>query len=160
MYRYSSRNRFNYVMKSRRFRPFLAILLGALAVFLFFWLTGAGRMDMANFESQRNAKLRSEMQYATNQTNSLSRLGATSTSGALGRIRQYVHGMEVINDLTVSIYGEAGRLYEQKVFNRIYSIIDGYDAKLNSGLKVNDSLAELNAAIEELSEQTTIVLGY
>jgi len=147
-------------MKSCRFRPFLAILLGALAVFLFFWLTGAGRMDMANFESQRNAKLRSEMQYATNQTNSLSRLGATSTSGALGRIRQYVHGMEVINDLTVSIYGEAGRLYEQKVFNRIYSIIDGYDAKLNSGLKVNDSLAELNAAIEELSEQTTIVLGY
>jgi len=147
-------------MKSRRFRPFLVILLVVLAIFLIFWLTGTGRLNMADFESQRNAKLRNEMQYAMNQTNSLSRLGATSTSGALGKIRQYVHGMEVINDLNVSLYGEKGRLYDQSVFNNIYTIIDGYDAKLNSGMKINDSQAELNAAMAKLSNLTTIVLGY
>ncbi|MCL1855735.1 MAG: hypothetical protein FWF86_08380 [Clostridia bacterium] len=160
MYRYSSRNRFNYVMKSHRLRPLLLIFLALLAVFMIFWLSGAGKLNMADFENQRNAKLRNEMQYATNQTNSLSRLGATSTSGALGRIRQYVHGMEVINDLNVSVYGEGGRLYEQRIFHKIYDIIDSYDAKLNSGLKVNDSLAELNAAMGELSELTNVILGY
>ena len=66
----------------------------------------------------------------------------------------------MINDLNVSIYGERGRLYDQSLFSNIYSIIDGFDAKLNSGLKVNDSKAELTAAMEKLGERTTDILGH
>ena len=158
MYRYSGQNRFNYVMKPRRFRWVIAIVLVALAVFFIFRMTGTRQMNEENFINQRNAKLRSEMQLAVSQTNALSRLGATSTSGVLGRIRQYVHGVEVVNELNVSMYGEMGRLFQQQVFDNLYAIMDTYDAKLNSGQKVNDSLAELNAAIENLSTLVTEVL--
>ena len=137
----------------------MVILLVILAAFLLFKFVGVGGINEGNFESQRNAKLRSEMQHAMSNTNSLSRLGATSTSGVLGKIRQYVHGIEVLNDLNVSMYGEVGRLYAQSEFDNIYSIIEVYDAKLVSGQKVNDSLTSLTEAIEQLSLLTNTVLG-
>ena len=150
---------YSNVMRSNRYRPILVILLVILAAFLLFKFVGVGGLNEGNFESQRNAKLRSEMQHAMSNTNSLSRLGATSTSGVLGKIRQYVHGIEVLNDLNVSMYGEVGRLYAQSEFDNIYSIIEVYDAKLVSGQKVNDSLTSLTEAIEQLSLLTNTVLG-
>ncbi|MDD3410531.1 MAG: hypothetical protein PHY12_06945, partial [Eubacteriales bacterium] len=117
-------------------------------------------LNQSNFESQRNAKLRSEIRQAVTQTNTLSRLGATTTSNVLGKIRQYIHGIEVINDLNVSMYGEmVGRLYDQSVFDSIYTVIDTYDAKLSSGQKVSDTLAELTQAVADLSDQTTQLIG-
>lgn len=160
LYRYSSQNRFNYVMKSNRGRQIFVIAGLLLAAFLVFRLTAVSGIDAGNFENQRNAKLRSEMQHALSQTNSLSSLGATNTSGGLGRVRQYVHGIEVINDLNVSMYGEVGRLYEQSYFDRIYSVIETFDAKLSSGQKVNDAMAELRQAVEELGAVTNEVLGH
>ena len=150
---------YSNVMRSNRYRPILVILLVILAAFLLFKFVGVGGINEGNFESQRNAKLRSEMQHAMSNTNSLSRLGATSTSGVLGKIRQYVHGIEVLNDLNVSMYGEVGRLYAQSEFDNIYSIIEVYDAKLVSGQKDNDSLTSLTEAIEQLSLLTNTVLG-
>ena len=81
---------------------------------------------------------------AVTQVNTLSRLGATSTSNILGKIRQYVHGVEVINSLNISMYGEVGRLYQQSVFDNIYSIIDQYEANLSTGQKVNETLNSLD----------------
>lgn len=160
MYRYPKQKRFSYTMKSSRLRPILMILLALLAAFLLFRFLGGGGLDEGNFKNHRNAKLRSEMQHALSQTNSLSRLGATSTSNVLGKIRQYVHGIDVLNDLNVSMYGEVGRLYQESVFENIYSIIESYDAKLASGQKVNDSQALLNEAISELNELTNTLLGF
>ena len=150
---------YHTVMRSNRYRPFLIILAVILAAFLLLKLLGVGGINEGNFESQRNAKLRSEMQHAVSTTNSLSRLGATSTSSTLGRIRQYVHGIEVINDLNVGMYGEVGRLYAQSVFDNIYAILEAYDAKLSTGQKVNDSLTALTEAIEQLNALTSAVLG-
>lgn len=158
MYRYSRQNRFGSVMRSNRYRPILILALIVIAVVLIVKFVGGNGLDQGNFEDQRNAKLRSEMQHAVSQTNALSRLGATSTSGVLARIRQYVHGIEVVNDLNVGMYGEVGRLYPQSTFETIYSIIDVYDAKLASGQKVNDSLSSLSAAIEEMSTLTNTIL--
>ena len=146
-------------MRSNRYRPILVIVVIIVAAFVLLRLMGVGSLNEANFESQRNAKLRSEIQHAVSQTNALSRLGATTTSNVLGRIRQYVHGIEVINDLNVSMYGEVGRLYEQAVFDNIYSIIDAYDAKLSSGQKFSDTLTSLTASIGELSTLTTTIIG-
>lgn len=152
------RKGYNNVMRSNRYRPILVIVVLLLAAFLLFKFVGVGGLNEENFETQRNAKIRGEMQHAVSNVNNLSRLGATTTSAVLGKIRQYVHGIEVINDLNVSMYGEVGRLYEQRVFDNIYSIVETYDAKLASGQKVNDSLAALTQAMDELSELTTTVL--
>ena len=93
--------------------PILIIIGILLAAFFIFRASGAGGLNESNFANQRNAKLRNEVQYAMTATNKLSRLGASSTTVELARIRQYVHGVELINDLNVSMYGEVGRLYAQ-----------------------------------------------
>jgi len=160
LYRYSSQSRFNYVMRSHRGRQIFIILAVLLAIFVIIKLSAGSGLDAGNFENQRNAKLRSEMQHALSQTSSLSSLGATNTSGVLGKIRQYIHGMEVLNDLNVGMYGEVGRLYAQSVFDNIYSVIDAFDAKLASGQKVNDSLAALRQAMDELTLLTNTVLDH
>ena len=155
MTRYTrSRGGYSAVMRSHRYRPILVILLVLLAAFLIFKLSGVGGISEGNFEAQRNTRLRSEVQHAVSCVNSLSRLGASSTSAMLGRIRQYVHGVEVLNDLNVGMYGEIGRLYQQSVFDSIYAIIEEYDARLASGQKVNDTLTSLSEAVTQLSDMT------
>lgn len=158
MMRYSRSRSYNVGSRSDRLKPILVIVLVLLAAFLIFKATGVGGINEGNFEVQRNSKLRSEVQAAQNCVNSLSRLGASSTSSMLGRIRQHVHGMEVINDLNVGMYGEVGRLYPQMVFDNLYSIIEEYDAKLTSGQKVSDTLTSLSAAVTELGIMTTTLL--
>ncbi|MCE5344095.1 MAG: hypothetical protein LLF96_11020 [Eubacteriales bacterium] len=159
MYQYTNHSRFNSVMRSNRYRPILVIVGIIIVAFLMLKLVGVGGMSETNFESQRNAKLRSEVQHAVSQTNTLSRLGATTTSNVLGKIRQYVHGIEVINDLNVSMFGEVGRLYPQSVLDNIFNIIDEYDAKLSSGQKVGETLTTLSQAIEALNNQTVTLTG-
>ncbi|MDD6144135.1 MAG: hypothetical protein PUD16_11660 [bacterium] len=159
MMRYSRSRGYNTVMKSNRYRPILIILLVLLAAFLLFKAAGVGGLDEANFVEQRNSKLRSEVQQAVSCVNSLSRLGSSSTSGMLGKIRQYVHGVEVINDLNVSMYGEVGRLYSQATFDSIYAIIETYEARLSSGQSVNTSLTELSEAVNDLSARTYALLN-
>ena len=159
MMRYSRSRGYNTVMKSNRYRPILIILLVLLAAFLLFKAAGVGGLDEDNFVEQRNSKLRSEVQQAVSCVNSLSRLGSSSTSGMLGKIRQYVHGVEVINDLNVSMYGELGRLYSQTTFDSIYAIIETYEARLSSGQSVNTSLTELSEAVNDLSNRTYALLN-
>ena len=158
MMRYNRSRNFSTMPRSSRLRPVLVIVLVLLAAFLIFKLAGVGGLNEGNFEAQRNSKLRSEVQHAVSSVNSLSRLGSSTTSGMLGRIRQYVHGVEVINDLNVGLYGEVGRLYPQSTFDSIYAIIEEYEAKLSSGQKVSDSLMSLSDAVGALSDQTTALL--
>ena len=148
-----------YSQRSSRLRPILIIVLVLVAAFLIFRAAGVGGINEGNFEAQRNSKLRSEMQSAVSSVNSLSRLGASSSSAMLGRVRQYVHGVEVINELNVGVYGDVGRLYPQSMFDSIYSVIEEYEARLSSGQKVNDTLAALSEAVEELSMYTYTMLG-
>lgn len=158
MTRYTRSRGYHTVMRSHRYRPILIILLVLLAAFLIFKMAGVGGINEGNFEAQRNTRLRSEAQHALSSVNSLSRLGASSTSAMLGRVRQYVHGMEVLNDLNVGMYGEVGRLYQQSVFDNIYTIIEEYDAKLASGQQVNDVLNSLSEAVTALSDMTNALL--
>ena len=155
MYHYHNKhNRFNYTAKSGLLRPLLFIIVVITIIFLAVRIFGGSVLNVRNFENQRAAKIRSEMQHAVTQTNSLSRLGATSTNGVLARIRQYIHGIEVLNELNVGMYGEVGRLFEQRQFDEIYAIIDTYEIKLVSGQKVNDTLVLLTEAIEEMNVYT------
>jgi hypothetical protein len=159
MYRYSGNSRYRNVMRSHRWQPVVAIVLIIIAVVVILKLVGVGSLDESNYERQRNARLRSESQNAVTQVNTLSRLGATTTSNTLGKIRQYVHGLEVLNELNISMYGEVGRLYAQSSFDHVYTIIDQYDANLSTGSKVNETLNALNEAINELNTLTLGLIG-
>lgn len=159
MTRYNRTRGYRMPGRSNRYRPILVILLLLLAAFLIFKSVGVGGIDQNNFETVRSKELSEEVGFALSSVHSLSRLGSSSSSAMLGRVRQYVHGVEVINDLSTGVYGDVGRLYPQSTFDSIYSIIEQYEARLSSGQKVNDTLAELTAAIEELSVYTYTILG-
>ena len=146
-------------VRTNRYRPILFLLLLLALAFLVFKLAGVGGLDENNYQSQRNAILRGEIQHAVSTVNTLSRLGATTTSAALGRVRQYIHGMETLNELNVSLYGEVGRLYPQSTFDDIYAIINEYDTRLISGSQVNDVLTQLSEAVEALNNTTLAMLG-
>ena len=159
MYRYSGGSRYRNVMRSHRWQPVVVIVLIIIAVVIVLKLVGVGSLDEGNYERQRNARLRSEAQNAVTQVNTLSRLGATSTSNTLGKIRQYVHGLEALNELNISMYGEVGRLFQQSVFDTVYTIIDQYDLNLSTGSKVNESLNSLSEAVNQLYSLTLAQIG-
>ena len=104
MTRYTRSHGYHNVMRSHRYRPILIILLVLLAAFLIFKAAGVGGINEGNYEAQRNTRLRSEVQHAVSSVNSLSRLGASSTSAMLGRIRQYVHGVEAVSYTHLDVY--------------------------------------------------------
>ena len=143
---------------ANRLKPIFIIVLLLVAAFLIFKVAGVGGINEGNFEAQRNSELRGEVQRAVSGVNSLSRLGASSTYGMLGKVRQYVHGVEVINELNVGMYGEIGRLYPQDMFDNIYTIIEEYEVKLSSGQKVSDTLTQLSEAVNRLNEHTLKLL--
>jgi len=158
MMRYSQNRGYAAPSRFSRFRPVLVIVLVLAAAFVFFKLAGVGGISENNFEAQRNSALRSEVQMAVSSVNSLSRLGSSTSSGMLGRVRQYVHGAEIINEFNVGMYGEAGRIYSQSVFENIYAIIEEYERRLSSGQKVSDTLTALTEAVIQLQEMTSVVL--
>jgi len=158
MMRYNRSRNFSTMPRSSRLRPVLVIVLVLLAAFLIFKLAGVGGLNEGNFEAQRNSKLRSEVQHAVSSVNSLSRLGSSTTAGMLGRIRQHIHGVEILNELNVGMYGEVGRLYSQSTFDNLYAIIEEYEAKLSSGQKVSDTLNALSSAVNQLSTDTYAIL--
>lgn len=106
------------------------------------------------FDRQRDIRLRSEAQRAVSSVNSLSSLGASSSSGTLGKIRQYIHGMELIDEISVGIHGESGRIYPQSMFDEAFSIIDEYDTRLSTGQKITETLDTLRGSVEALSQYT------
>lgn len=158
MMRYTRSRGYNTVMRSNRYKPILIIILILIAAFLIFKAAGVGGINEGNFETVRNNQLRSEVKNAVDSVNSLSRLGASTTSGMLGRVRQHVHGVEILNELNVGMYGEIGRLYSQSVFDNIYSIIEDYEVKLSSGQKVSDTLMILSEAVNALNDTTYALL--
>jgi len=158
MMRYTRSRGYQSMQRSHRYRPILIIVLVLVAAFLIFKFAGVGGINEGNFETTRNNELTAEVDAAVSSVNSLSRLGSSSSSAMLGRVRQYVHGVEIINRLNIGMYGEVGRLYPQSTFDSIYAIIEEYDAKLSSGQKVNDTLTALSEAVNALSTRTYTML--
>ena len=158
MMRYTRSRGYNGMQRANRFRPILMIVLVLVAAFLIFKVAGVGGINEGNFETSRNNELTAEVDAAVSSVNSLSRLGSSSSSAMLGRVRQYVHGVEIINRMNIGMYGEVGRLYPQSTFDSIYAIIEEYEARLSSGQKVSDTLTALSEAINALSTHTYTVL--
>lgn len=129
--------------KTNRVTPILIIIAILVFAFCLIKFTGVGGINESSYTAQRNQKLRSEAYNANTYVNKLSRLGATTASGTLSLVRQYIHGVDVINQMNVSMYGESGRLYSQSELEYIYGLIDEYDTKLSSGSKVTEILATL-----------------
>lgn len=154
------RNRHMYTIapKRNRLKPILIGLVIVILIALVF-LIRPGGSDTGNFDSLRNTTIRQEMEQAISNSNSLSRLGATSTSSILGHIRKHVYAIQIINQLNTGIYGEIGNYFDYLLFEDVYSALDSYENNLSTGTAVNESLSNLLQSIDNLSNAVNEALS-
>ncbi len=77
------------------------------------------------------SRIKSEVNSAVSLASNLSRSNGSETPAVLARIRANVHTAETINEMSYDLNG--GNWVEAVIFTNIYSIIDSYFAKLNTG---------------------------
>lgn len=87
------------------------------------------------------ARALTECSDAMNQVNTLSRSGGSDTAAVLGKIRANIRSVDVLSDMSQSLYGRA--LVPEASFTELYAIIDSYSAKLKNGSATIEELTNL-----------------
>lgn len=151
MYRYSQQMRGGVAggQLRQQIGRVLILLLAAAAVVLA--ILGSLAMGFENHEqSYYQEHMRSEAAAAYSQVNSLSRTGGSTTTNILGKLRQHVYAMETLQSIHVALRGEKARLVEDSVFQSIYSAIDTFDTKLQTGQQTKEPQTQLITLITDL----------
>ena len=129
MYRYSQQMRQN-TTNTRRWNRILAVLL-ILAVAGCVALTISWRQADAQNEKARQAllaRVRSCCTDAKNQAEKLSTSVQSNTALQLANIRQGIYAMDQLNAVSMSLYGEDGRVVPAEALDALYEDIDSYFA--------------------------------
>lgn len=92
--------------------------------------------------------MRTEINAALTDANTLSRNGGSESAALLGRIRASVHAADVINENHNSLYGRY--LINPGAFAEVYSIVDSYFHKLKNGTVIIDEQTNLVSALTNL----------
>ena len=77
--------------------------------------------------AQLSQRMMSSVSAAIEQVNKMSSVVNSGTSARLALIRQYVYAMEQFNQMSVSLWGEGGRLAPVEAFTALYSDIDNIE---------------------------------
>ena len=129
MYRYSQQMRQN-TTNTRRWNRILAVLL-ILAIAGCVVLTISWRQADAQNEKARQAllaRVRSCCTDAKNQAEKLSTSVQSNTALQLANIRQGIYAMDQLNAVSMSLYGEDGRVVPAEALDALYEDIDSYFA--------------------------------
>ena len=84
-----------------------------------------------------------EANQALSQYNSLSRTGGSSTSSVLAKIRQHVYALKSLEEMNDTLNGIASRRVDATVFSQIFSILDTFEVKLQTGQSSTEQQAQL-----------------
>ncbi len=83
---------------------------------------------IAQFESRINSNLVDAIGQVSRMTGSVQ----SNSSIKLGQIRQYVFAMDNINNISVFIRGEGGRIIPQEALTAIFSVLDRYEVAVQT----------------------------
>lgn len=137
--------------RAERVRTIVIILL--MVALLGVGIAGGQAMGFrGNCEKQLVARALTECGDAVNHVNTLSRSGGSDTAAVLGKIRANVRAVNVLSDLSLSLYHR--ELAPALSFVELYGIIDSYSAKLKNGSATIEELTNLSNQLVQL--QTTI----
>lgn len=155
MYRYSQQIRSNLggsqVWKKRLTHLALLILLAVSIIFIILYVNASS--NEKKYLESYNTKIIFEIGQATSQMNSLSRTGGSGTSNLLGKIRQRIYAIEILQEQNDSVYGiQADLTIEDEVFQKIYRLLDSFDEQVLVGKQTNDVQNQLNEAILALQD--------
>lgn len=154
MYRYSQQIRSNPGTQTWRKRIInIIILILVVVAILFAVLFSKASIREERFNSYYEKQIMFEIGQATSQMNTLSRTGGSGTSNLLGKIRQRIYAIEVLQAQHEAVYGvKKGERVESESFQGVYAILDQFDEKLTGGKTIKDVQTQLNESINALRD--------
>ena len=155
MYRYSQRVREGMGPNKVQRRVMNILTLVLLIAVVVLAILGGRAMRFQNEESDLFVKrMQNEAGQALNQINYLSRTGGSTTSSVLAKIRQHVYAMQTLCDMHAGLRGSGSRFIQESVFTNLYTVLDSFESKLQSGQQVTQPQAELMEQLTALGQMT------
>lgn len=108
------------------------VLLGVCAALLIIAVAlGAVVAHTAVFRHNTDKQLSQRMincvSDAIAEVNRMSGVVSSGTATRLGVVRQYVYTMDQLNQISISLHGNSGRLAPQEAFTALYSDIENFE---------------------------------
>ena len=144
MYHYSQRVRegMGFGRSRRRALSIVCLILFVATVVLgiMAWRSMSYRSEHQILQEKRMLQ---EANSALSQYNSLSRTGGSSTSSVLGKIRQHVYSLKTLEEMNDTLNGVETRKVDETIFAQIFSILDAFEVKLQTGQSSTEQQAQL-----------------
>ena len=103
----------------------IVILLAAVIALGFLYSESAAIQQKAALQFER--RINSNLVDAIGQVSRMAGGVQSSSSIKLGLVRQHIHTMDQINNISIAINGENGRLIPQKAVTALYSVLESYE---------------------------------
>ena len=156
MYRYSQQMRGNAGSQQKRQQVGKVLLiLMVIAVIVLGILVGSAISFKNKEQSLFRDHMRNQAQLAITQVNSLSRTGGSNTTNLLGKLRQHVYAMQLLQQMHVSLRGKDQQVVSDDVFDTIYTVIDTFDARLQTGQQTKEPQTQLLTLLTDLSDKVS-----
>ncbi|MBR6186139.1 MAG: hypothetical protein IKQ41_07725 [Clostridia bacterium] len=101
------------------------ILLAATAFLTVTLIRGQYTQDKAR--DQLTQRMYSACASAIDEVNKIGGITSSGTAAQLARARQYIFYMEQLNAMSVSMYGESGRMAQADAFTVLYADLDDFE---------------------------------
>ena len=152
MYRYSQQMRGNMGgQQLRQQAGKVLLLLLVLAVIVLGILGGNAMRFEGKEQTLYRERMRNEAGQAISQVNNLSRTGGSTTTNLLGKLRQHVYAMQTMQQIHVALRGNSHQAVDASLFDTIYTVIDTFDARLQTGQQTKEPQTQLLTLLTELS---------
>lgn len=135
------------VMQRRISIAVIIVLLGSVIALGI--LGGRAMFYRSEARSLFISTIQTESNESVSLVNSLSRTAGTNSSATLGRIRANVRTVETANRLYGSLEG-GKTLLPAEIFTELYTILENYSSRLQTGMNTGDLQGDLLAKLEEM----------
>ena len=155
MYRYSQQVRNNVANRNwrRRFINILLIILLLVSILFITLYVNASSKQNRYIEKHKN-QIVFEIGQANSQMNTLSRTGGSGTSNLLGKIRQRIYAIEVLENQYNATFGSKSYTNKlESMYKEIYLILDQFDEALIAGKTTKDVQNNLSEKISALQTE-------
>ena len=113
----------------RRVLLIVCVILLAATAFLTVTLI-RGNFAQDRTREQLTQRMYSACTAAVDEVNKIGGITASNTAAQIGRARQYIFYMEQLNAMSVSMYGESGRMAQDDAFTALYEDLDSFEKQV------------------------------
>ena len=122
----------------RRVLAIACIILFASTVFLT-TVVLRGNYGQKSVRDQLSQRMYGASVSAVDELNKIGSIVSSNSPGQLGRVRAYVYYMEQLNALSISLYGESGRMAPSDAFTTLYSDLETFEKLLQQAASIIDT---------------------